>query len=275
MPTRKHFVTFLSPGTFMSEQTTKPIDAWDSVQAVVMSEKIVERHGAKPYGFYFTTCLVTGPVPDGEGGTLNVESKEVERSGMHHLGGKVESYDEVDPKEEVLRRNMDWNDYAYVCTTTNSYRHTAIFDEKDVVVDATGQVTERGNSPERIVYRKAREEKNAWERKKLEEELTERRSGTLERGASRGDQRAEHPMERVPELAKRDDRWEALVLPDAGVVLARKHEVYDRFDMRTLRWERASPTQWAHARWQFPWVPLVEGTRDALEAQVAESWAKA
>lgn len=82
-------------------------------------------------------------------------------------------------------------------------------------------------------------------------------------------------MERVPELAKRDDRWEALVLPDAGVVLARKHEVYDRFDMRTLRWERASPTQWAHARWQFPWVPLVEGTRDALEAQVAESWAKA
>lgn len=174
-PTRKHFVTFLSPGTFVSETTAKPIDAWDPVQAVKMAEAIVERHGARPYGFYFATFLVADPIPDGEGGTLDVQAKEVERSGVYHLGGKVESFDEVvarnDPKEETLRQNMDWNDYAYVCTTTNSYKHTAIFDEKDVVVDATGQITERGDSPERMAYRKVREEKKAWERKRLEEEF--------------------------------------------------------------------------------------------------------
>lgn len=179
MPTRKHFVTFLSPGTFVSEETTKPIDTWDPVQAVTMGETIVERYGAKPYAFYFATFLVADPIPDGEGGTLAVQGKEVERSGMYHLGGKVESFDEVvarnDPKEETMRRNMEWNDHQYVCITTNSYKHCAIFNEKDVVVNAKGDVTERGDSPERMAYRKAWEERKAWENKKLEEELAERR----------------------------------------------------------------------------------------------------
>lgn len=179
MPTRKHFVTFLSPGTFVSEQTTKPIDAWDPVQAVAMSEKIVERHGAKPYGFYFTTCLVADPISDGEGGTLDVQGKEVERSGTYYLGGKVESFDEVmarnDPDEVTMQRNMEWNDIQYVCVTTNGWKHRGRFDEKDVVVDAKGEIIERGDSPERTAYRKAWKERKAWEAKKLEEELAERR----------------------------------------------------------------------------------------------------
>ena len=45
----QHFVTFYSPGTFVSETSTEPIDSWDVEKAVAMSRGIVERHGAKPY----------------------------------------------------------------------------------------------------------------------------------------------------------------------------------------------------------------------------------
>jgi len=52
---KKNFVTFYSPGTFVSEETTKDIDSWNIQEAESMAESIKERHGAKPYGFRFTT----------------------------------------------------------------------------------------------------------------------------------------------------------------------------------------------------------------------------
>lgn len=52
---KKHFVTFFSPGTFVSETSEKPIDSWDVDTAVEMSTQILERHGARPYGFRFST----------------------------------------------------------------------------------------------------------------------------------------------------------------------------------------------------------------------------
>jgi hypothetical protein len=41
-----HFVTFLSPGTFVAEDTTRPIESWDVKQAMKMADDIHERHGA-------------------------------------------------------------------------------------------------------------------------------------------------------------------------------------------------------------------------------------
>jgi len=52
---QKHFVTFYSPGTFVSEESSLPIDAWDVDKAKEMAHDVVERYGATPYGFRFTT----------------------------------------------------------------------------------------------------------------------------------------------------------------------------------------------------------------------------
>ena len=68
---KKHFVTFYSPGTFVAEQTTKPIDSWDVELAVSMSGEIKERYGALPYGFQFSTR---------ERGENDLDSHEVETS---------------------------------------------------------------------------------------------------------------------------------------------------------------------------------------------------
>lgn len=154
---KKHTVTFLSPGTFVSESTTKDIDSWDTKEAVKMAEKIMERHGAKPYGFQFETWKTHDPVSDGEGGFLKVQSKLEASSGIYFLGGKLETYDDVVARnldsENILRSNMRGNEYWIVCITTNSYKHTGAFNEKDRVVDASGVIVEAGDDPKWIKYR--------------------------------------------------------------------------------------------------------------------------
>src|SRR5258708_40344118 len=47
---QKHFVTFYSPGTFVAETTTKPIDKWDVDTAVQMAQGGSRTNGAPPYG---------------------------------------------------------------------------------------------------------------------------------------------------------------------------------------------------------------------------------
>lgn len=155
---KKHYVTFVSPGTFVSESTTKPIESWSPETACYLARDIVERYGATPYGFYFTTVLTADDVPDGQGGFLKVEKKEIDRSGTHFLGGEISNYDEVvdrnDPEERILRDNMRGNRYHYIIVNKNSYKSTMEFKVKDVVVDpATGKVIDRGDSPERMAYR--------------------------------------------------------------------------------------------------------------------------
>lgn len=110
---KKHFVTFLSPGTFVSERTTKEISSWDVNQALEMSKNIVERYGATPYCFYFTTR---------ERLSEDFNSREIERSAPHFFGGKVETIEEImernDPSEEILRQNMVDNKYHRVWRAT-------------------------------------------------------------------------------------------------------------------------------------------------------------
>lgn len=153
---RKHYVTFLSPGTFVSEQTTREIARWDPAVAAEMSCAIVERYNARPYAFYFSTMLSADPVPDGEGGTLRVEGKEVGRSGLHHLGGEIVTIEDVearcDPKDSILLSNMRYT-CPIVVDNRNSWRSTHPFEEQDVLIDASGKIVERGDTPERIAYR--------------------------------------------------------------------------------------------------------------------------
>lgn len=128
----KHFVTFYSPGTFVAEQSEKPIRSWDVKEAVRMARSVKERYGAKPYGFRFTT---RGRGPD------DLDSKVIKSSGLYWLGGKVETLEEVnarnDPKEETLRANMRCNGYKKIVTNTNSWRWTMPLEEGDTVLDVT------------------------------------------------------------------------------------------------------------------------------------------
>lgn len=167
----KHFVTFYSPGTLFSESTTKQIESWDPSLAVKLADDVLERYDAKPYGFRFETRVVVPDVPDGQGGFLKVETRLVNESGTYFLGGKLETLDEVegrnDPKESILRYNMRCDAGCIVCVNTNSFRHTQVFGENDFVIDAMGVIVERGNDPARIAYR-AEVKSRAWAHYKAE-----------------------------------------------------------------------------------------------------------
>lgn len=128
----KHFVSFYSPGTMVSEETVKPIDAWNVQAAIDMAHDIKERHGARPYGFRFSTRARE----DDE-----LDSKVIKRSGLYWLGGKVETLAEVearnDPQEHILRSNMRGNGYDKIVINNNSWRFTAPLNDGDVVLDVT------------------------------------------------------------------------------------------------------------------------------------------
>jgi hypothetical protein len=126
----KHFVQFLSPGTFVSECSEKPIDAWDVDAAVRMARDIKERHGARPYGFRFVTY-------QREDDDLN--SHETARGSIHYLGGRIETRDQVearnDPNEHILLQNMRSNDIKHIIVNDNSWRFTGEFRDDEVLLD--------------------------------------------------------------------------------------------------------------------------------------------
>lgn len=125
--TEKHFVTFLSPGTFFSETTTKEIDTWSVDLAMQIARDIKERHGATPYGFRFETKTSDGWEP-----------KTVKSSGIYYLGGRLLTIDDIpDTKwNETLRWNMKYNDIETVIENTNSWKVTMPFDKsKDVLLE--------------------------------------------------------------------------------------------------------------------------------------------
>ena len=129
---KKHFVEFLSPGTFVSETTSKDIESWDVAAACEMARGIVERHAAKPYGFRFVTR---------ERGPDDLDSKVAETSGIYYLGGRLRTLAEVEadnlPNESILRSNMRGNGIDTIVENNNSWKFTAEFRERDKLLDWT------------------------------------------------------------------------------------------------------------------------------------------
>lgn len=127
---QQHFVNFCSPGTFVSEVTSRPVDAWDVDAAKAAATEIIERHGARPYGFYFTTR------GRGDG---DLDSKEIAKSNFYYLGGRIETIDEVraraDPKERILLSNMEGNGIDRIIINDNSWRFTTGLRDDDVILD--------------------------------------------------------------------------------------------------------------------------------------------
>lgn len=126
---KAHFVTFLSPGTFVHEETTKPIESWDIKEAVNMSKKITERHAAKPFAFVFTTR---------HRGEKELDSKVVKSNGRYFLGGKVLTLSDVEkqmPKETILISNMRCNGIKKVVVNDNSWRSVHPLEKDDVVLN--------------------------------------------------------------------------------------------------------------------------------------------
>jgi hypothetical protein len=129
---QKHFVTFYSPGTFVSEQSTKEIASWDVPAAQAMAGDVEERYGAKPYGFRFST-RTRGPD--------DLDSKVTSTSPTYFLPHcKVETLKEIearnDPKEKILLSNMRGNGYDRIVVTTEGWKWTQPLVENDVVLTA-------------------------------------------------------------------------------------------------------------------------------------------
>ena len=129
---QKHFITFLSPGTFVAETREKEIDSWDVDKAVTMSKKIVERYNARPYGFYFTTRARSDN---------DLDSKEVKRSGTYYLGGKILTLAQIkarkNPKDSILISNMQSNKWDRVVENGNSWITVQPLESGDTVLDVS------------------------------------------------------------------------------------------------------------------------------------------
>lgn len=126
----KHFVTFYSPGTFVAEESVKPIDSWDVEQAKAMARTIQERYQATPYGFRFSTRARE---------ENELDSKVVSESPLYYLGGTVETLEQVKARataqDAILISNMECNGYARVITNNNSWKWTQPLRDTDIVLE--------------------------------------------------------------------------------------------------------------------------------------------
>lgn len=129
---KKHYVEYLSPGTFVSETRRVEVDNHDVAWAMEHARTIKERHGATPFGFRFITR---------ERSETELDAKVTYTSGMYYLGGKVRTLAEVDaddlPDEDILRSNMRNNRVGAVITNTNSWKATLPFMPNDTRLEWT------------------------------------------------------------------------------------------------------------------------------------------
>lgn len=128
----KSFVQFYSPGTLMAEVDEHPVDRWDVDAAVELARSVHQRHGARPYGFQFITRTR---------GEDDLDSSVTDKSPLYYLGGRVETIEEVearnDPKERILRLNMRGNGWDRIIVNDNSWRWTQPLRPDDIVLNVT------------------------------------------------------------------------------------------------------------------------------------------
>jgi len=125
----KNFVQFFSPGSFVAETTTKPIDEWDVKLATEMAKEIEERYGATPYAFMFLTKAR---------GEDDLDSKVVRTSCTYYINCKVLTYEQLkeenNPDNSILLSNMRINKWDRVVTTTSGWKWTQPLNKEDVVL---------------------------------------------------------------------------------------------------------------------------------------------
>lgn len=85
----KHFVTFVIPGTFFTKQSTQEIPSWDTATALEMAKSVIERYGARPYAFQFSTR---------SRGADDLDSKVTATSPNYFFGCDVYNLAEVEKK---------------------------------------------------------------------------------------------------------------------------------------------------------------------------------
>lgn len=94
-----------------------------------MSKDIVERHGAVPYCFYFTTR---------SRGKHDFDSKLIKRSNNYYINCRIITLDELkklnDPKDSILIRNMEINKYDKIVQTIGGWKWTQPFEKGDVLI---------------------------------------------------------------------------------------------------------------------------------------------
>ncbi len=126
---KQNFVTFYSAGTFVHEETTKPIEEWEVTEAQRMAGYILERHNATPFAFQFSTR----ERKDGD-----LDSHESSRSARYYLGGKVETLEEVKARatdaDRILISNMEGNGWDRIITNSNSWKVTQPLEPTDIVL---------------------------------------------------------------------------------------------------------------------------------------------
>ena len=140
---KKHFVTFLSPGTFVHEESTYPIDSWDVEAACEKAHSVNERHGARPFAFEFTTR---------ERKDDELDSKVIKTSGRYFLGGQllaekeVQAMNKSEPstrdkwgvehgKYDILLSNMKNDGWNRMVMNDNSWRIFQPLGKNDVILD--------------------------------------------------------------------------------------------------------------------------------------------
>ncbi len=155
--TEKHFVEFRSPGTFFNETSEHPIEAWDTHLAAQMFKNINERHGAKPYGFFFRTIKAYPEMKDEDGNVITLSAQKVppKKSGFYWLGGDLIKHDDMPEIKDnrVLRDNMHCNRWWIICRNNNSYLYHGPFEENDSLLDQEGNIVKRGSDPDLVEYR--------------------------------------------------------------------------------------------------------------------------